>query len=586
MGQTFFTLDLQEPALRRARVTLRFDLETLQRSATQGSQEVELALAAWTPGSYLLREYSRHLNDFCAQGLDATKWRKTSKNRFAIQIPAGMDELTVSYTVYCHELSVRTSDLTDQHAFLTGAELFLWPVGLSNTDVDVQVTVPESWDLQTSLPTTRSGPSEFTLRATGIDDLIDSPILAGPLEVISFSTHSKPHSFVLDGLDGIPIPDTMVDDTIAIIEHAAKIFGGELPYEEYKFLCMFTDSGRGGLEHLSSSALLAPRTTFRPRKQYQEFMGLVAHEFFHVWNVKRMRPADLWDFDYERENYTELLWVAEGFTAYYDDHLCRRAKVLTAEEYLELVANGITALRRTPGRMHQSLSEASFDAWIRLYRPDEHTRNSTLSYYGNGALAAMVLDLRIRAETHGAKSLDDAMRHLYEQTFANGCGYTKESVCESLSYAAGCDLSDLVATLVDQPLDPDFANIFEAFGLELTEKVSQVPYLGLHFKAGTTTLSSVIENSPADQGQLIPGDEILAIAGLRVTPPSWSKVYDHVAETGKPLELLLSRRGRIVCENVTPELRPHGKYRLEPAESASKPQVKLRQAWLFETSKT
>jgi predicted metalloprotease with PDZ domain len=312
-------------------------------------------------------------------------------------------------------------------------------------------------------------------------------------------------------------------------------------------------------------------------------MGLIAHEFFHVWNVKRMRPAGLWDFDYERENYTELLWVAEGFTAYYDDHLCRRAQILTAEEYLGIVANGITELRRTPGRMHQSLSEASFDAWIRLYRPDEHTRNSTLSYYGNGALAAMVLDLRIRAETRGAKSLDDAMRHLYEQTFANGRGYTKESVCESLSHAAGCDLSDLVTCLVDQPLDPDFTEIFTAFGLELTEKVSQVPYLGLHFKAGTTTISSVIENSPADQGRLIPGDEILGLAGLRVTSPSWSKVYDHVAQTGKPLEVLLSRRGRIVRQSITPELRPHGKHRLVASKNASKQQVELREAWLFET---
>ena len=499
MGHISFTLDLRDPSQRQVDVTLDLDLEGLQGVREAGV--VELFLATWTPGSYLVREYSRHLNDFRVAVLPPGCWRKTAKNRFAIQVPDGTPRLQISYRVYCHELSVRTSDLTDQHAFLSGAELFLWPVGVAgDTPAELHLQTPESWDLQTSLPTRRGGPSEFTLSATGLDQLIDSPILAGRLDLLEFSALGKAHSFVLDGLEGIPVPACMVPDTVAIIEHAARIFGGSLPYEDYKFLCMFADKGRGGLEHLSSSALLAPRTTFQPRKQYQVFMGLVAHEFFHVWNVKRMRPAELWDFDYERENYTGLLWVAEGFTAYYDDHLCRRAGVLTPQEYLAIVANGITELHRTPGRHHQSLSEASFDAWIRLYRPDEHTRNSTLSYYGNGALAAMCLDLRIRAETQGDKSLDDAMQHLYEQTFGRGAGYTEHDVCQSLSHAAGCDLTGMVASLIHQALDPDFGEIFAAFGLEFTETVHDTPYLGVHFKARSTTIGSVIEGSPAEGG--------------------------------------------------------------------------------------
>ncbi|MEE2886527.1 MAG: hypothetical protein VX951_03755, partial [Planctomycetota bacterium] len=509
---------------------------------------------------------------------------KTSKNRFAVEVPEATDQLTVSYSVYCHEFSVRTSDLTDRHAFLTGAELFLWPVGMGNAPVEVRVRVPDSWDLQTSLPTERCGAGEYSLKAEGLDDLIDSPILAGQLDSVQFSALARPHSFVLDGLDGIPVPDCMVADTVSIIEHAAQIFGGSLPYQEYKFLCMFTDSGRGGLEHLSSSALLAPRTTFRPRKHYQEFMGLVAHEFFHVWNVKRMRPAELWKFDYEHENYTSLLWVAEGFTAYYDDHLCRRAGILTSKDYLAIVAKGITDLRRSPGRMHQSLSEASYDAWIRLYRPEEHTRNSTLSYYGNGALVAMCLDLRIRAETKGEKSLDDAMRHLYEHTFENGQGYSEESVCQSLSHAAGCDLAEMLACLVHQPLDPDFAGMFTAFGLELDESSSDAPYLGVHFKAGTTTIGSVIEDSPADCGHLLPGDEILAVAGLRVTARLWSDVFDHVASCGEQVEFLLSRRGSIVQQALTPAPQPHGKCHLVPAKDATAQQLELRRGWLFETA--
>ena len=563
-------------------MTLTLDLRALPQSVDEAGT-VELFLAAWTPGSYLVREYSRHLNDFRVTALSADNWHKTAKNRYAIQVPGDATQLQVSYSVYCHELSVRTSDLTDQHAFLSGAELFLWPVGVGGAPVEIRLETPESWDLQTSLPTNRCRDGEFALTATGLDHLIDSPILTGHLDSMEFSVLGKAHSFVLDGLDGIVVPDSMVPDTVSIIEHAARIFGGDLPYEEYKFLCMFTDKGRGGLEHLSSSALLAPRTTFRPRKQYQEFMGLVAHEFFHVWNVKRMRPAELWDFDYERENYTELLWVAEGFTAYYDDHLCRRAGVLTPKEYLAIVANGISELHRTPGRHHQTLSQASFDAWIRLYRPDEHTRNSTLSYYGNGALAAMCLDLRIRAETQGEKSLDDAMGHLFAQTFERGEGYTEQDVCQSLSHAAGCDVSALVTSLVHQPLDPDFEQVFAPFGLKLTEKLHDTPYLGVHFRAGTTTITSVLEGSPAERGGLIPADEILGVSGLRVTSSSWSSVFDHSARAEEPLEFLVSRRGRLLTLTLTPAPHPHGKYSLAPTGQATQQQAALRRGWLFET---
>ena len=565
------------------------DLARTDESDPGTPRAVEFFLPAWTPGSYLIREYAKHLGDFrpVDTGSDsALRWRKSAKNRFRIELPEACEQLRITYTLYAHELSVRTSDLTDRHAFLSGASVFLWPVGIGNdADVTVQVRVPDSWDVQTSLVGASGATGEFELRAGGLDELIDSPILAGEFEILSFDALGKPHHFILDGLEGLAPRASLVDDTIAIIEHAAAIFGGSVPYEEYKFLCMFADAGRGGLEHLTSSALLAPRTTFGPAKEYRDFMGLIAHEFFHVWNIKRMRPVELWEFDYENENYTELLWVAEGFTAYFDDHLCRRSGVLSVSQYLEIVASGITELHRTPGRHRQSLCEASFDAWIRLYRPDEDTRNSTLSYYGNGALAAMCLDLRIRDETDGERSLDDVVSLLYRETYEQGRGYTFDDVEQTLRSVSGVDLGDLLESLVRKPLDPDFGKALAPFGVELREKcTTPSAYLGVHFKAGTTTLSSLLEDGPADLAGLMPQDELLALEDLRVTSDTWSKVFDETAEADRPLEVLLCRRGRILTADVIPTNRPEGSLTLVVADDSTERQDRLRRGWLFDST--
>ena len=543
-------------------------------------------LPAWTPGSYLIREYARHLGQFRVTASDGgpMRWHKTGKNRFRIEPDLDESSVRISYTVYAHELSVRTADLTDQHAFLCGAAGFLWPVGVTQCETSIELLVPEDWDVATSLPHEVVEPGRIHLRATGLDELVDSPILAGLLEKLEFTALHKPHTLVLDGLCGVTAPDTLVEDTIRIIEQAAAIYGDTLPYDRYEFLCMFTDSGRGGLEHLASSALLAPRTTFHKKSEYREFIGLVAHEFFHVWNFKRMRPAELWEFDYENENYTELLWVAEGFTTYYDDHLCRRAGVLTPTQYLEGIAHTIAELRRTPGRFRQSLSEASFDAWILLYRPDENTHNSTLSYYGNGALAALCLDLRIRQETGGKKSLDDAVRLLYERTYLAGRGYTYEDVVDVLEETARTDVSGFLHALVRQPLDPDFDAVFKPFGLTLSEKQKDGAYLGVHFKSGTTTLSSVLHDSPADLAGLMPGDEVLALDGLRVTSASWSRVFDSVTAVQQPVEVLVSRRGRVLTVSTVPGPRPAASLSVDVREDSTPEQDRLRRAWLFDDS--
>jgi predicted metalloprotease with PDZ domain len=295
-----------------------------------------------------------------------------------------------------------------------------------------------------------------------------------------------------------------------------------------------------------------------------------------------MRPAELWQFDYESENYTTLLWVVEGMTAYYDDHLCRRAGVLSLERYLEILADGIAALHRTPGRLLHPLATASFDAWIKLYRPDENTRNSTQSYYRNGSLAALCFDLTIRAKSGGQRSLDDALAELYRSTYERGRGYTTDDVVGCLGRAAGEDLAPLVRTLVDGPFDPDFTEFFEPMGLRLVEVPGESPYFGLVFRSGDLTIATVLTDGPAAEGGLSPDDEILALNGLRVTPATWVSILQNTWREGEVVRVLVSRRGRIVERSVTPVRAAIEKCRIERVPGANTERTRLRSSWLWE----
>ena len=382
------------------------------------------------------------------------------------------------------------------------------------------------------------------------------------------------------GLGGVAPPPGLRADAEAVLREAAAVFGGELPYAEYTFLALFADAGRGGLEHATSSVLLAPRTTFHPRKSYENFMGLLAHEFFHVWNATRMRPVELWKYDYERENHSELLWVVEGFTAYYDDLICRRAGVLSAARYLDLLAGHLKGMRSSPGRLVQSMQEASFDAWIRLYRPDENTRNATQNYYVHGALVGFLLDARIRARSDGARSLDDALRSLWESTWLKDRGYTRDDVVSCLDEAAGCDLADYVDELVSGPFDPDFGVALDLFGLKLQASDRPSPYIGVQLRAGEVYLAAVIESSPAWKAGLAPGDEVLAVGGLRVQPQSFKAVFEARADIGVELDVLLSRRGEIQTRSVVPAANPSKGCKIVSVDEPSAPQLRHRMDWL------
>jgi len=566
-------LDVSAPQRRRIEVALEADV---------GPGDDTFFAPAWTPGSYLIREYVRHLRGLAATDIGSgaeLAVEPVAKNRFRVP-SARRRRVRITYSVYAHELTVRTSDVDGDHAYWNGACVLLWPVDRTDERAALSVRLPRDWAFVTQIPHRRDG-DVVHLESANLDELIDAPCLAAPhLETVDFDVLGKPHRFWFHGLGPVAVPEHLASDAAKIIEAAAAVFDVGLPYERYDFLSLHTDVGGGGLEHTDSSTLLAPRTTFVAGKPYRGFMGLVAHEHFHVWNVKRMRPAELWSFDYETELYTELLWIAEGFTAYYDDHLCLRAGVHDPASYLGVVANSLNALASNVGRFHLSLGRSSRDAWVRLYRPDEDTRNSSQNYYSNGALAAMVLDLTIRAASEGRRSLDDVMRHLWRGTWQNGRGYERADIEEALAHAAGRPLSELLARLVDGPFDPDCETLLAGHGVESTREGEGKPRFGVAFRAETMVLASVVDESPAWHAGLAPGDEILAIGGLRVSNlVDWQKTVDAIAQADRPLEVLLSRRGRVQEFAITPDRDP-GSIHLRLASDPDDTAAALRRAWL------
>jgi predicted metalloprotease with PDZ domain len=576
-----FRLDLRAPERRRIVISLEVDRDLLAM-APDATDAADFFLPTWTPGSYLIREYARHLGPVHAIDVATAqplRVEKTHKNRFRVHGLAGVQRVRLDYWAYAHELTVRTCDVTAEHAYWNHACILLWPVGKKTHSAKVRVDLPDDWTIAGGCPVTaRPGVAHYELK--DLDTAIDSPFLAGCFRTMEIETRGVRHQLALDGVDGARIDAKFERDVRTVLEKCADVFDGSFPYPHYTFLCLFADSGYGGLEHTDSTTLLSPRTALAGGKPYQEFLGLLAHELFHAWNVKRMRPAELWDYDYEVENLTPMLWLAEGWTAYYDDLICRRAQLLTTDDYLSIVAKNMTALWSGMGRFRQSLHDASFDAWIRYYRPDENTRNSTQNYYGNGALAAMVLDLTIRKASNGERNLDDAIRALYRETFEQGRGYRLDDVERCLSQAAGVDIAPLLAQLTRGPLDPDFTPLLAEFGLKLEAVDRDRPYLGFALEGGSTRVQHVTDDSPAYFGSIAPGDEVIALEGLRVTSDRWADIVRSVAIIGQPLRVLLATRGVIRERIVTPIEMPRLGVRITFDRDASERATSLRQGWL------
>lgn len=520
--------------------THMFEIDIKIKRTASGPNEELLIMPVWTPGSYMVREFERQVQDFAAKDAagQPLKWEKTNKNTWKVTTN-GANEWHASYRVYANELTVRSSELNSEHAFWNNATLLMYLEGALQVPSTVQVLAPDVWKVATGLPLA-PGPKN-TFRAENFDVLYDSPFEASNFKTLIFNVKGVPHRIVVDG-DGNYEPEKMRRDVQKIVETEVEIMGGEIPYKDYTFILHLRSNAGGGLEHLNSAALGYPRfgfkvergdrttssgpnTTQQTVRDYRGFLGLVAHEFFHLWNVKRIRPDALGPFDYTKENYTKVLWIAEGITDYYADLALRRANLISEGDFLTATARSFQNLQNTPGRLVQSVEESSYDSWIKYYRQDENSINSQVSYYDKGAILGLLLDLEIRRKSNGTKSLDDVMRYLMSEFFKKNRNYSPEDFQKACELMAGGSLEDFFAKYVRGRDELDYNSSLSAVGLKLEtsrvagEKGNEKAYLGadMTWEKDQLIVRRVYAGSPAyDQG-LNAGDQIVALNNMRVT---------------------------------------------------------------------
>jgi predicted metalloprotease with PDZ domain len=562
-----------------------FDVEA-QFPPTDGPLIV--ALPVWTPGSYLVREFARHLQEVTAfsENGDALPLERLDKKRFQISAPG--KSVRLKYRVYANELSVRTSHLDGSHGYFNGATLFVYSEALRHLEHRVAVRPLPGWVPFSALP--REG-EEFV--AADYDELVDSPFEVGPHRPLSFQAAGVPHQVVVWG-DSPVDEQKMVGDLQKICEEEARMFGG-LPLKRYLFLIYLTDRGRGGLEHKASTALLFSRAALIGAKGWEDFLTLAAHEYFHLWNVKRIKPQTLVPFDYGQESYTSLLWAFEGITSYYDNLLVRRAGLMTPSRFLTRLGEAISALHATPGRRVQTLAEASVLAWIKHYRPDENSANSSISYYLKGEIVSILLDLEIRRATQDRKSLDDVMRLLW-QRYGKENGVPEDGVERAASEVASVDLSAFFQRSLRSSQELDYAP-FAHVGLEVNFRVRESGsdkggspprvkpsdwkakgWLGVTVK-GTSTIASVLDDSPAMQAGLYPDDDIVALDGYRID----GQGLIVRCEEKKPLEwvrLAIFRRDQLLELPVRLGLKPADAAYLARVEAPTDAQRAAYRRWL------
>ncbi|HXN33196.1 MAG TPA: PDZ domain-containing protein [Polyangiaceae bacterium] len=515
-----------------------------------------LLMPVWTPGSYLVREYARNVEALVAE--PPSRATKVRKNAWRVET-RGASRAVVRYRVYANELTVRTSHVDESHAFLVGASIFLCVEGARDLGARIEIDAPPHWRVATSLsPAPGSGEAaRHCFDAPDFDTLVDSPIELGTHREERFDVLGKLHRYSIWPADATGDADVrrLVDDTRTILEQEARFFGGALPYDAYDLLLHLSPRSRGGLEHRACAALIAPPTSFSTREAYLDLLSLIAHECFHAWNVKRIRPEGLSPYRYEEECYTRLLWWFEGGTSYYDWRVLALTHLCTIEEYLEHLAGEIAYLDRTPGRLVHPLEDASFDAWIKLYRPDENSSNSTVSYYRKGEVVCALLDLELRARTSGRVTLDCVLAHLWQEHGARDRPVPENAMQEIFERVAGVPLGDLFDVWIRSPGELDFEPTLARVGLALDHSLrADGPScsLGVRLRGegGRAIVASVTRDGAAWRAGVDPGDEIIGVGGARVDGTNVDAALRGLAP-GDIADIVVTRDGLIATKRAT-----------------------------------
>jgi predicted metalloprotease with PDZ domain len=570
-----YTVSMNEPH------THYFEV-SIQVPVLDNTEYTEFKLPVWTPGSYLVREFSRKIESVNANNeqqkslsvkkINKNTWRVSNKNA---------TQIVLSYRVYSFEASVRTSFLDDTHATINAASLCMYVAGHQKSPIKIRVQPYKTWKIvSTALPAVANEPHTFS--ATDYDLLVDSPIEVGNHQVVKFMAANVPHELLMVGPHNGD-EQTMVKDIQKIVEEQVKIFNDH-PCSNYTILQTNTEAMYGGLEHLNSTHLMYPRWDYQPASKYQRWLGLMSHEYFHLWNVKRLRPFALGPFNYEEENYTEMLWVAEGITSYYDDLVLRRADLMTEEQYLNVVADNINKVENNAGSKVEAVTQSSFDAWIKYYRPDENSENCCTNYYVHGAVLGTLLDLAILHHTKGQKKLDDVMRYMYEEYYKKQQrGFHDEEFQQAVEKIAGVSMTDFFQNHVSGTKTVDYNQYFGYVGLQLKNTNSKpTTDLGIKTKADGNRLVivTVLRGGCGYSGGLSANDELLAIDNFRITNDAQLRTYLDTKKNGAEVDVLVSRNGMLTTVRIKLQNNSRFAGMLEALPNPTTAQKQLYKRWL------
>ncbi|MGL1833864.1 M61 family metallopeptidase [Rhodocyclaceae bacterium SMB388] len=597
-----YTITPSNPAAHLFRVTCTV--------ATPDSAGQRFSLPVWIPGSYMIREFARNIVTMTAEAEGRpVRLDKLDKNTWQAAPVGPGKALTLSYDVYAWDLSVRAAHLDPTHGFFNGTSVFVAVQGQTDRPCRVDIEAPQGkaytdWRVATALSPLAGHTAGKSRHARGgfgpylaadYDELVDHPVEMGTFTQFAFDAGGVHHEFVITGRHDC---DTarLCADLGRICAWQIELFGQPAPVDRYLFMAMVVGDGYGGLEHRASTALLASRKDLPwPGMQglpdgYKTFLGLCSHEYFHTWNVKRIKPAAFVPYDLDRENYTRLLWAFEGFTSYYDDLALVRSGVIGMEDYLGLLGKTIANVLRGNGRHKQSVAESSFDAWTKYYRQDENAPNAIVSYYAKGALIALVLDLQLREASHAKVSLDDVMRLLWQRHGQTGVGVSEDGLFELFAEVAergapgsGRKLSGWLRRTVSGTGDLPLERLLKTFGVAWrTEAASKGPVLGVKLAGGNneTRVANVFDGGPAQLAGLSAGDVLIAVDGLKVGGADAVDAMLARRKPGERLELHAFRRDELMRFDVVLAPAPESDVKLSLRPKPGAAALALRKGWL------
>ncbi|MBG0860194.1 MAG: M61 family metallopeptidase [Bacteroidales bacterium] len=543
-------------------------------------ESVELKLPVWTPGYYMIMDYPKNIVSFkVSDGKGRSLlWEKTAKNRWLVNTERS-SIINVTYDVYAFRTSVAESFLDDGRAFISPTGVFMHPAGKKESPVSVTIVPYEKFTkISTGLDPVKG--QQNTYHASDFDVLYDCPILAGNQEILEFETGGIPYTVAAENLGSID-RSKFIEDLRKIVNASASIIG-EAPYKHYTFIIM--NRGGGGLEHTNSMAVFSSPMSFNSPERYKGWLSFVAHEFFHLYNVKTIRPEALGPFDYDEENYTTMLWFSEGVTSYYENLILNRAGLFDRADVFDALKSSISNYENIPGHLFQSAAEASFDAWIYFLNRSENSRNITISYYDKGCAIGMLLDLKIRQESGNQRSLDDVMRTLYQDFYKKkNKGFTDKEFREVCEKAAGSPLPEIFDIYIPTVQEIDYSKYLGYAGLSIDMNPAEQPgaWLGINTREdGDNLMITYTEwNSPGYKVGLSPQDIIKEINGQKATAGLLNEILNN-NKPGDKISFSVTHRDIINNIEVVAGTRTVRSFEIKPLPNPAPGQTAILDRWL------